>query len=166
VVCVHPASGNVLRQWPAEYFAQLIDLLAGGLGVHVAVIGSPDERELAEQVLANVQQRERVWSLVGACKLPELPAVMARCSLFVGNNSGPKHLAASLGVPTVAVHSNVISSEEWGPLGEHAVALRRDTACGPCYLAKPEDCHRGLTCLTGITPHEVFQVCRRFLAAQ
>ena len=45
----------------------------------------------------------RVQSLVGRVKLAQLPAVMRACVLFVGNNSGPQHLAASLGVPTVGV---------------------------------------------------------------
>lgn len=166
VVCVHPASGNELRQWPAAGFARLIDLLVSDLGVHVLVIGSPDELPLAEEVLGGVQATTGVWSLVGGCKLAELPGVLARANLFVGNNSGPKHLAAGLGVPTVAIHSNVVSTEEWGPLGERAVALRRDTECGPCYITNVDECSRRLACLTGITPHAVLDVCRRFLAAQ
>jgi ADP-heptose:LPS heptosyltransferase/GT2 family glycosyltransferase len=163
VVCVHPASGNELRQWPAANFSLLIDLLVSELGVHVLVIGGPDEVGLAERVLDGVRTSTGVWSLVGGCKLSELPGVLVRASLFVGNNSGPKHLAAGLGVPTVAVHSNVVSSEEWGPLGERAVALRRDTECGPCYISNIEECRRKLACLTGITPRAVLDVCRRFL---
>lgn len=163
VVCVHPASGSELRQWPERHFALLIDLLVTHLGVHVAVIGSPDEAELAKSVLNSVQNIDKVWSLVGQFRLTELPIVLSKCQLFVGNNSGPQHIAAGIGVPTVAVHSAVIASEEWGPLGTHAVALRREMDCGPCYLAKKDDCYRQLACLTEITPMQVLNVCRRFL---
>ena len=105
VVCVHPSAGSELRQWPTEYFSQLIDLLVGRLDVHVAIIGGPDEAALCKTVLGAVKRKEAVWSLVGAFKLDELPRVLNACALFVGNNSGPKHIAAGLGVPTVAVHS-------------------------------------------------------------
>ena len=164
VVCVHPASGNELRQWPRHYFAELIDLLIERLGVHVVIIGGPDEAIIANAVLALVKNQDAVWSLVGTHKLSQLPCVIASADLFVGNNSGPQHLAAGLGVPTVAVHSAVVPSEEWGPLGKHAVAIRRDMSCAPCYLGRPCDCARSAACLTQISPGEVFELCRRFLA--
>jgi ADP-heptose:LPS heptosyltransferase/GT2 family glycosyltransferase len=163
VVCVHPASGNELRQWPPAYFGELINLLVTRLGVHVVIIGGPDEAEIASQVLEAVKHPESVWPLVGTFKLSGLPDVIAACALFVGNNSGPKHLAAGLGVPTVAVHSGVVASEEWGPLGPDAVAIRRDMSCSPCYRGKMIDCHRSAACLTQISPGEVFNLCRRFL---
>jgi O-antigen biosynthesis protein len=163
VVCVHPASGSEMRQWPTAYFSQLIDLLISEMAVHVLVIGSPDEAELAKQVLEGVKSSAGVWSAVGAFKLSELPTVLRSCSLFVGNNSGPQHVAATSGVPTVAVHSDVISSEEWGPLGPVAVALRRNMECGPCYLAHREHCHRALACMTGIEPRRVLLACSEIL---
>jgi ADP-heptose:LPS heptosyltransferase len=164
VVCVHPASGGEQKQWPTQYFSKLIDLLVTRLNVHVVVIGSPDEAELAGRVLSDVQTSSGVWSLVGAFRLAELPAVLGAASLFVGNDSGPKHLAAGLGVPTVAIHSGINSSEEWGGMGPQAVAIRRRMECGPCYLARKEECHRTLACLTGIQPWQVFAVCKRLLS--
>lgn len=164
VVGIHPASGSELRQWPAEHFAALIDLLVTRLPVHVAIIGGPDERELADSVLAKVRYRAAVWSLVGAHRLSELPDVLASFALFVGNNSGPKHVAAGLGVPTVAVHSAVVSTEEWGPLGANAVAIRKDMNCAPCYRAALQDCHRDIACMREISPEHVYALCLRFLA--
>lgn len=164
VIGVHPASGNQLRQWPVEHFAALIDLLITRLPVHVALIGGPDESELADAVLARVKHKDSVWSLVGLHKLVELPDVLQTFALFVGNNSGPKHVAAGLGVPTVAVHSAVVSTEEWGPLGPSAVAIRKDTNCAPCYRAALADCHRNLACMHDITPEDVYELCLRFLA--
>ncbi|MBG9388178.1 glycosyltransferase family 9 protein [Caenimonas aquaedulcis] len=163
VVCIHPAAGSPMRQWPAAHFSRLVDLLVRALPVNVVLVGGPDEVDLAGEVLAGVTDRKRVWSLVGKTKLSEMPAVLQRCALFIGNNSGPQHLAAALGVPTVAIHSAVIDSREWGPIGTRAIALRRDMHCGPCYLATPGDCFRGLACLTQITPRSVFERCREFL---
>ena len=88
------------------------------------------------------------------------------CALYLGNNSGPKHIAAALGVPTVGIHSGVVDATEWGPIGPRAVAVRRKMVCSPCYLASPQDCHRELACLVGLEPATVYAVCARLLAAR
>jgi O-antigen biosynthesis protein len=163
LVVVQSGSGNVLRQWPPEHFALLIDLIAGAFDVHFALIGAPGEAALAESVLEGVRARERVWSLVGRTRLEDTPSLLAAARLFVGNNSGPHHLAAALGTPTVGVHSGVVSAREWGPLGPMAVAVQREMTCGPCYLDKPTRCARGLACLQGLRPGDVFRVCEQML---
>jgi len=89
--------------------------------------------------------------------------VLRACDLYVGNDSGPKHLAASLGVPTIGVHAGSVDTVEWGPMGPLAVAIRRDVTCSPCYIARASDCHRGLACLHGIQVSDVYRVCRRML---
>ncbi len=165
VVCVHPGVGNVMRQWPAGHFVRLIDRLVEDHGVRVVLIGGGDEQALGEEVLAGVTAPGAVLSLIGGVKLADLPALLAHCALFVGNNSGPKHIAAALGVPTVGIHSGVVDATEWAPLGPRAVAVRRAMACSPCYLARPQDCHRELACLVGLEPAAVYAVCARLLAA-
>jgi O-antigen biosynthesis protein len=166
VVCVHPASGNAFRQWPPAHFASLINLLVEFEDVNVAVIGGPDEIEIANQIIALIKRPERVNSFAGKLKLEELPYFIESCALFVGNDSGPKHLAAALGVPTIGIHSGVIDPNEWGPLGEIALAIKRDVSCSPCYLAKREDCHREVACLNGLAPADVLSACRRLLGAK
>ncbi len=164
LVCVHPASGTELRQWPPSFFAGLIDLLVETEDVNIAVIGSPDEAEIAERMMSFVSHKERVTLLIGALKLAELPYFIASCALFVGNNSGPHHIAASVGVPTVGIHSGVVDAHEWGPLGPLGLAIRKEMTCAPCYLAKLEDCHRALACLTQLSPSVVLAECKRLLS--
>jgi ADP-heptose:LPS heptosyltransferase/GT2 family glycosyltransferase len=164
LVCVHPGVGNPVRQWPAASYAALIDLLAAEEDMHAILIGGADEQAVAREVLAAVSAQDRVVSLVGAVKLAELPAVLEACALFVGNNSGPKHIAASLGVPVLGIHSAVVDATEWAPLGPAAMALQRRVICGPCYLEFASDCPRGLACLTGIRPRDALAACRRLLA--
>ncbi len=164
VVCLHPGVGNAMRQWPAECFADLIDMLVAAHGARAILVGGPDERSLADAILAGVADRSAVRSVVGDVELADLPRLIGACALFVGNNSGPQHIAASLGVPTVGIHSGVVDAAEWAPLGPLAVAVRRDMACSPCYLNRLEDCHRTLACLTGLEPAAVFAACTRFLA--
>ncbi len=164
VVCVHPSVGNEMRQWPLEYFGVLIDQLVETENVHVILIGGADEAALGAKVLETVANPTSVWALIGRVKLGDLPALIARCALFVGNNSGPQHIAAGLGVPTVGIHSGVVDAREWGPMGTTACAIHRVMACAPCYHSKLEDCGRGLACLRGLLPVDVLRVCQRLLA--
>lgn len=163
VVCVHPASGNALRQWPAEHFAQLIALLLRACDVNIAIIGGPDERELVESIAASAEHPESVHGLAGIVRLRDLPTFIARCAMFVGNNSGPKHLAAALGIPTIGIHSGVVDAQEWAPIGRTAIAIRRDMSCSPCYLTKPEQCPRGFACLTETLPGQILDTCIKLL---
>jgi len=153
----------VVRQWPASHFAGLIDLLCAESGVHVVLVGAAEEAPIAEEVQRLVMAKRSVESLVGRVKLDELAEVMRACVLFVGNNSGPKHLAASLGVPTVGIHSGVVDAAEWAPLGPQALALRRRMVCGPCYLEFASECPRALACLTAIRPRDVLESCIRIM---
>ena len=147
LVCLHPATGNEMRQWPPRRFAELISALLALDDVDISLIGGPDELELSNQVLEYLPTNDRVYNLVGMLKLHELIYVFDACALFVGNNSGPKHMAAAIGTPTIGIHSGVVDAVEWGPLGDFAVAVQRNMSCGPCYLATRDQCHRGLACL-------------------
>jgi ADP-heptose:LPS heptosyltransferase/GT2 family glycosyltransferase len=164
VVAIHPGVGTVMRQWPAEHFAALTDLLVEADGVNALLIGGPDEVELAEEVLGKIGRRDAVISVTGKTSLAELTQLLACCALYVGNNSGPKHIAAAIGVPTIGVHSGVIDPTEWAPIGKRAMALRRNMVCSPCYLARLEDCPRNLACLRQLEPTSVWQACRAMLA--
>ena len=164
VVAIHPGVGTVMRQWPAEHFAALVDLLTETDGVNAVLVGGPDEVELSQEVLDKIVRRDGVVSLTGKTSLAELTQLLACCALYVGNNSGPKHIAAAIGVPTIGVHSGVIDSIEWAPIGRRAMALRRNMTCSPCYLARQEDCPRNLACLRQLEPASVWEVCRTMLA--
>jgi ADP-heptose:LPS heptosyltransferase/GT2 family glycosyltransferase len=164
VVAVHPGVGAIMRQWPAEYFASLIDLLVDKNKVNVVIVGGPDESELADQVLSMVANRINVVSLAGKTSLNNLTLVLRACSLYVGNNSGPQHIAAALGVPTVGIYSGVVDAAEWGATGPRAIAVQRKMVCCPCYLVKPEDCIRDMACLRKLEPAVVHQYCEMMLA--
>ncbi len=163
LVCIHPGVGNPVRQWSPAAYAGLIDLLAAE-GLNIVLVGGGDEQDIAQDVLGRVTAKDCVASLVGSLKLDQLGDVMQACAIFVGNNSGPKHLAASLGVPSLGIHSGVVDASEWAPLGLGAMALQRRVICGPCYLEFANDCPRAMACLTGIAPRDVLAACRRLLA--
>ena len=163
IVAIHPGVGNPMRQWPEEHFAAIIDLLVEKKNVHTILIGSSEDLERAESILSKVARPEATTSLVGLVGLEELTSVLERCALFIGNNSGPQHIAAMLGVPTIGIHSGVVDAAEWGPVGTRAVAVQRDMVCSPCYLERKDDCFRNLACLKSLDPQSVWELAKVFL---
>jgi len=164
LACVHPGCGTPTRVWPPGHFAALIDLLVSNHDLDVAMIGSPDEAETVAEVLNKVAHKEAVRSLVGKTSLEDLPAIIGSSVLFVGNNSGPNHIAAALGVPSVGIYSGVVDARQWGPKGPNAVAIQRQMHCSPCYLAKINDCVRNMACVMELYPTAVYRVCQSMLA--
>jgi hypothetical protein len=108
--------------------------------------------EAAVALMQSLLHPAAVGSVVGQASLAELPRVLSACALYIGNDSGPKHIAAALGVPTIGIHSGVVDAIEWGPVGRRALALRRNMTCSPCYLANADDCPRALACLRWLDP--------------
>jgi len=157
VVAIHPGAGNITKQWPEQHFAALIDLLIEKNDVHVMLVGGPDEVGVANSLLQAVQHPQAVASMAGKTSLADLPRLLKNCVLFIGNDSGPKHIAAAIGIPTIGIHSGVVDPAEWGPIGPKAVALQRNMSCSPCYLAKAEDCPRALACLQFFEPNMVYE---------
>jgi ADP-heptose:LPS heptosyltransferase/GT2 family glycosyltransferase len=163
LVCIHPGAGTSLKQWPVAAFAGLIRLLLAAHDVSILLIGSADETRLAADLAAAVGRPDRLVCVAGMVDLADLPSVLSGCALFVGNDSGPKHIAGALGVPTVGVHAHHVDAAEWSALGPRAVAVQRRMNCGPCYLADENDCPRGVACLRAITPAQVYRACRLLL---
>jgi ADP-heptose:LPS heptosyltransferase len=101
IVGIFPGASNAIRIWPVEHFARLADFFADKYGARVLIGGSPSEMALGERIIQLCKTSPS--NLVGKTTLPELAAVMRLCSLFVGSESGPLHLAAAVGTPTLCI---------------------------------------------------------------
>jgi ADP-heptose:LPS heptosyltransferase len=120
VLAIGPAANWRGKQWRAERFAELALRLTtadGALpGARVAVLAAAHERPQAEPLLAAVPAG-RVIDLIGRTDLLTAAAVLRRCALFVGNDTGLMHIAAASGVPTLGLFgpSPVEEYAPWGP---------------------------------------------------
>ncbi len=124
-IAVLPGTRWATKQWPPASFAKLIEQLDRP----AVLLGAPDERHLAEQVLAAT--RVRPLDLVGRTSLRELVAILARADGVVCCDSGPMHIAAALGRPLVALFGPTDATRT-GPFSERAVVLERRLSCRPC----------------------------------
>jgi ADP-heptose:LPS heptosyltransferase len=116
--------------WPAERFVALAKGLtrADGIlpGARIAVFGGPDEQALAEPVLSALGQAGTI-NMVSDHGLAVTAAALARCSLFIGNDSGLMHLSAAADVPTVGLFGPS-PAERYGPWGDHCAVVEADTS--------------------------------------
>jgi len=160
VVGVHPgAAYGSAKRWIGDRYAQVLDRLTQTQGAEVILFGSRQERPIAESICGHMAARPLVLS--GRTSLSELIAMIACCDLFITNDSGPMHLAAALGIPTLALFGST-DQVATGPLGSGAIVLNKNVECSPCLLRECPIDHR---CMTRITVEEVFQEAVRMLRA-
>jgi ADP-heptose:LPS heptosyltransferase len=163
LVAIHPGSGRPIKCWPAEYFARLADQLCEQRGALVVFFGGPGEVGLVQSILEQMRCHERAVSLAGQLSVGQLLAALAKFDLYIGNDSGPTHLAAGTGVPTLCICSGTNDPIQWAPLGPAALTIQRRKLCSPCYLRHPDECPYQLACLTELSVEDVLAAAVRAL---
>jgi ADP-heptose:LPS heptosyltransferase len=100
-VVVHPGAGDVGRMWPLDKYCQLIEWLKGEKKLEIIICGSESERYLAERIRQKIDFP--IVDIVGKTSLPVLASIFKKSYLFVGNDTGPTHLAVAVGASTVCL---------------------------------------------------------------
>jgi ADP-heptose:LPS heptosyltransferase len=143
------------KEWPLENWVELTKrLLAAQPSIDLVATGSSKPREVAKlRALASAVADARLRCVEGS-DIAQLAAILQRCRLHIGADSGVLHLAVALGVPTLSVFREYAGLKEWAPAGEPheyiAVHCR-------CISEKRDDCQRAgkSSCLAGISPQQV-----------
>ena len=155
LVAVHPGSGSRQKCWPVDRYVELILWLSEKINAHVLIISGPADRENIEELKVKVKNS---FILVDQLPLPIVAAIIKRCNLFVGNDSGITHLAAAIGTLTISIFGSTDPSK-WGPRGERVKILYKKSPCSPC----PSDTRRNCfsqTCLENVTVEDVISEIR------
>lgn len=136
--------------WLAERYAALADRLIAAHDADVILFGAPAESDMAARI-ARAMERQAL-NLVGATTTAELPAMLATCQLFVGNDAGAMHVAAAVGLPVVGIFGPT-DPDGTSPVTPRFTLVRHPVACSPCFLRHCPIDHR---CMTRISVDEVF----------
>ena len=172
-ITLHAGSGtySVARRWPAEQFARLARMLHDATGAQIVLVGSAAEVALNEHILALMGSPAWAHSTAGERSFAELAGDLGECSLFVGNDSFPMHLAAAAGIPVVAIFGPS-NAGAWQPFvpdtPSRTLTVRRtDLPCSPCFyvghrLGTPQGCP-ARPCLTELEADTVFRAALRLL---
>ncbi len=129
-IAVHAGSGAPVKRWDDAACVQAADALARDLGAEILYTAGPAEQALAARLAGWSREPARV--VAGLAPL-ELAAVLARCALALGPDSGVLHLAAAVGTPTVRLYGPA-DARRFGPVpnGSPAAVVRSGLACAPC----------------------------------
>lgn len=172
IAVLNPNAGVLAleRRWPAASFVALARRLCLEERIPVVFVGSDEERE---HVAAIVRATGSVpggllTDLSGRLSIGELAALLARAGTHVTNDTGPMHIGAALGAPTVALFGPE-TPVMYAPIGRRVFALWKPPSCSPCinvHENKVLNCVRGIPeCLTNISVDSVFAAARTQLEA-
>jgi len=148
-IIIHPGSGSRKKCWPISNFVKVASSIRAN-GKQPEFILGPAEYDLydilmqPEKLDANIHKIE---------KLTELAGLLKTGGGFIGNDSGVSHLAAFIGLPTVAVFGPS-DPETWKPTGRAVKVVRPDLECSPCFETGTVGCEE-IECFDGITPEDV-----------
>ena len=164
-LCVlNPNAGSLSleRRWPRAHFASVAERMIDESGASVVLTGAPSEISWTSEVAALIgrQPAGSFANLAGHLSLGALQALLQRADIFITNDSGPMHLGAALGTPTVGLFGPE-TPVMYAPLGPLAKALYSPPPCSPCinvHENKVSNCYRGKPeCLINLTPDYVLE---------
>lgn len=125
---IQPTATLPTKQWPSQNFAQLGDRLSGQYGLPIVFTSAPHENGVLDEIRKTANRRHTYWSDL---PLIDLFALMERCRLFIGCDSGPTHAAAALKKP-IAVVWGSSNFQAWHPWQTDFEAARSELPCIPC----------------------------------
>ena len=153
-----------IKRWLPEYFGAVAGHLVRECGVRVMLVGGPDDRVFSDQ--AKRACPTDLLDVTGQISLGRLAAILRRCSLFLGNDSGPLHIAAGVGTATLSVFGPT-QPEFFAPRGPRHRHIVSEVPCAPCFTyGNPPPCPNDHQCMRSITPDNVFRVAREMLATK
>ena len=152
VLC--PGAGWPGKQWPPDRFAELGGRLQRERGLAVVLLGSAGEQALCAEVAGRMQPPG--ISLAGRTTLDQLAAVISRATLFVGNDSGPMHLAACFETPAVVFFGPTVASK-WAPRYPASRCIQHEDCQGCISWHLRAACLHGNRCMKAISAEEAWQ---------
>lgn len=158
---IHAGAGGDFKQWNPDYFARLCNLIHAMTNAEIILFGGKDEIEINKRILCNVRDKKRIVDIAGQQSLLEYCALVKHVDYFIGNDSGPKHIAGIQGVPTITINGST-SEQEWSSPGLKIMSVRKMIGCCPCYYYLPGHCpeHK---CMTMLGPGAVYSGLERLM---
>jgi len=151
LIAVNPGAFKQSKRWPEPRYGQLCDILIREFRAKVIIFQGPDDDEIVRRVSTLMAEK----AIIAKTGLKELAAICRRCRLFVGNDTGPTHVAAASGTPVISLFGPA-DPERSRPWGRDNVVIKKDVRCSPCSRIVCKE----LTCMKSISVEDVLQAVR------
>jgi lipopolysaccharide heptosyltransferase II len=156
---IFPGAAWKGREWPAQHYSEIADRIVAKYGAKIVILGSGADVPVASSVASSMNAPHA--NLTGKTRLRELAAILELCSFFIGNETGPLHMAAALDIPTLGIIGGGHFGRfyPYGDLNRHRMVYR-DMDCFHCDW---KCVHDSVRCIQEITADTVWQGARRLI---
>ena len=129
LVAIHAGSPIELKRWLPERYAELADWLIAQKGAQILFVGVKEENQIITEIQSLM--RGKSINIAGETTFTQLASILHSCNVFIGNDSGPMHLAAAVGTQTIGLYGPG-DPTRFGPVGEKCQTIRMKLDCPPC----------------------------------
>ena len=154
----HIGAGYPSKLWAPEKYGVLIKRLHDDFDTRAILVGGEEDREIIAETESIIRDAG-VINLAGRTNIKETAAIIERCSLFIGNDSAPVHIAAAVGTPVIVIFSAVNNPVQWKPFADNVICITKDLPCRFCEKFECEDAK----CMHMISVDEVYSKAKEIL---
>ncbi|UCD15205.1 MAG: glycosyltransferase family 9 protein [Candidatus Omnitrophota bacterium] len=150
-IVIHPCASCLSKKWPQGYFSELIKLLNEKTSLKTVIITAKGEEQFGKQLV----NQAGVIDFRGKLTISEVGSLLRRAALFISNDSGPVHIAASLNTAVISIFGRKdpgLSPQRWKPRGKNSFYFHKDAGCTKCFAHR---CPKKFLCLKKVYPEEV-----------
>ena len=149
------------KMWFKERYIDLITKVIKKYNAKIIIIGSNVERELIRFLLKGIGFSDRIISSEDF-NILESSALISYCKLFISNDTGPMHIAASLKIPVIGIFGS--TNPIWtAPLGDKNIVMYKKVKCSPCYKRKCKNKEKEYECFDLISVDDVINGINKLL---
>ncbi len=164
-ICIHPGTSKNFtgKRWKPYNFSELSNMLIVKYNVSIVFTGMKEERDLIDDIIENIASAEKVFNLAGELDVWGLVELLRKAGLFISNDTGPVHIAASLGINLVVFYGPTTPSR-YRPLNKNSLIFYNNLTCSPCINADytGSQCRNNFECLN-FFPQKVFlEISKKF----
>jgi ADP-heptose:LPS heptosyltransferase len=156
---MHLGTGHLLKRWPRKFFVEVARWLEEEMNCRVLLFGGAVDAAETEEVVRGAGLRPEA-NMAGKVELNVTAAMLRRLDGFIGNDSGPLHLAAAAGIPVIGLYGPT-DPGRYGPWKARHRIVTLSPSCGPCSLRCRFETNR---CLQDLSPGLVQKAVREILA--
>ncbi len=129
LIAIHPGSPIPIKRWMPERYAELADWLIAQKRAEILFVGVKDEIPIITEIRALMRAESN--NIAGKTTLTQLASILLKCNVFIGNDSGPMHLAAAVDTQTIGLYGPG-DPTRFGPVGPKCQTIRQKLDCPPC----------------------------------
>lgn len=160
-IAVCPASRWETKNWPVEYYGQLCRHLIENRGASITLLGASEDIPVCETLATALQGRCR--NLAGKTSIVEMGSILKHADLLISNDSGPVHMAAAIGTPSLVIFGPTDPART-GPFGSQHRVIQHLDNCQPCMKRL---CKRsGRPCIRNVTVNEACVAAESMLSSK